>query len=75
MALTDNLYETYMKADSELRKQLIWLFFESFTVKDKNIEHVKHTLIVEQLFENKKIIITHNWLGSGDIFRTYVCVC
>ena len=64
MALTDNLYDTYIKADNELKKQLIWLFFESITVKDKKIEHVKHTLIVEQLLKNKKLIITKIWLTT-----------
>ena len=64
MALTDNLYETYINAEVNLKKQLLSLFFDHFKVKDRKIISVKYTPIVSLLLDNRKLIIKGNWLGN-----------
>ena len=64
--LTDNLYNTYIKANEEHKKQLLWLFFDKFILKDWKISKVHYTKIIKVLIENKGVIIKSEWYNQQD---------
>ena len=71
MALTGDLHNTYQKAEPHLKQHLISLFFDEFTLKDKQITEVRHTKILQQLLENRSVIINNNWLQRLEAICRY----
>jgi len=61
--LTDDLKQTYLTAKPNLKVYLLSLFFDKFTLKDRELVKVEHTKILQALMEDKAIIIKSNWLG------------
>ncbi len=71
MALTDDLQKTFLKADPHLKRHLLSLFFEKFTIKDKKITYVKYTKIMHVLLDNEQVIINQNWLQRLEYIARY----
>lgn len=58
LALTRNIGESYKKASPEVKRLYLSLFWEGFWVKDKQIIEAKPTKLMENLVEEKSVIIS-----------------
>lgn len=63
LALTRNIYTTYMEAPPHLKRHYLRFFFEGIYIKDKKISRVVETPIFAALHSQNHIIIRSNWLG------------
>lgn len=66
MVLTDDLHTTYTKAQPDLKKHLISLFFKAITIRDKEIRDIEYTEIIAALLKERAVIISDRWLGRRD---------
>lgn len=70
LALANNIYEIYTKANFEAKRHYLSIFFEKLEVKDKKIAKVIYTPLFQSLIKAKKVRVTTNWLPGWDDFRT-----
>ncbi len=66
LALTRNIYQTYLDAPEHLKRHYLRFFFESVYVKDKKITKVVETPIFVTLKQAQKVLILNNWLLGHD---------
>ncbi len=66
MELTDDLHQTYMDAPPHLKRHLISLFFDRIAIKNRSIDSVDYTKIVQTMLENRAVIINGEWLLGLD---------
>jgi DNA invertase Pin-like site-specific DNA recombinase/PHD/YefM family antitoxin component YafN of YafNO toxin-antitoxin module len=71
MELTDDLHETYRKAQPHLKRHLLTLFFKTISTRDKLIHNIEYTEIIAALLENRVVIINDDWLGLLTRIRAY----
>lgn len=64
LALTRNIYQTYIDAPAYLKKHYLRLFFEAIYIKDKKISKVVETPIFATLRRQNHLIIRSNWLAD-----------
>jgi len=62
LLLTRNIHEAYKKALPGVKRLYLSLFWDGFWVKDKQIVKTKLTKLIENLVEEKEVIINSNWL-------------
>ncbi|XOB46642.1 MAG: recombinase family protein [Candidatus Nealsonbacteria bacterium] len=62
LLLTRNIYEAYKKAPPEVKRLYLSLFWDGFWARDKQIVRTKLTKLIENLVEEKDVIIRNNWL-------------
>jgi len=70
LALSRDIYKTYMEAPKFLKRHYIRFFFEKLYVKDKKIAKVIETPIFSTLRKQHLLILRTNWLAGWDDFRT-----
>lgn len=63
LALTRNIYQTYLEAPQFLKRHYLRFFFEGIFIKDKKIVKVVDTPMFSALRKQHHIIIRHNWLS------------
>jgi len=66
LALTRNIYQTYLDAPEHLKRHYLRFFFESVYIKDKKITKVIETPIFVTLKQAQKVLILNNWLLGHD---------
>jgi hypothetical protein len=66
LMLTNDVYGSYKKAPPAMKRLWLSLFWEGFWVKDKQIVNAKPTKLIQQLIEERSVIITTNWLRGQD---------
>jgi len=74
LMLTNDVYGSYKKAPPAMKRLWLSLFWEGFWVKDKQIVSAKPTKLIQQLIEERSVIITNNWLPSSTIFRKIISI-
>ena len=62
LALTRNIYQTYLDAPDYLKRHYLRFFFEGIYIKDKRIAKVVETPLFSTLRRQEKVIIRSNWL-------------
>ena len=62
LALTRNVYQTYLDSPDFLKAHLLRLFFENIYVDDKKITKVVETPIFSTLRQENLLLIRSNWL-------------
>ncbi len=62
LALTRNIYQTYIDAPDYLKRHYLRFFFEGIYIKDKRIAKVVETPLFSTLRRQNKVIIRSNWL-------------
>src|SRR3989344_1512534 len=70
LSLTQNVYETYKRANFEAKKHYLSIFFERLEVKDKEISKVAYAPLFNRLLEAEKVRVTPTWLTKWNDFRT-----
>jgi hypothetical protein len=68
LALTRNIYKTYMEAPDYLKRHYLRFFFEGFEIKDKKIVKVIETPIFSTLRKEHQLLIRQSWLPLKDLF-------
>jgi site-specific DNA recombinase len=69
MALTDDLHQTYTKAEPHLKQHLLSLFFKRIYIRDRKISNIEHTEIIASMLKNRAVIISDEWLSGRVIQR------
>ena len=62
LKLTDNLYETYLKANFVAKRHYLGIFFEKLWIKDKKVVRIDYTPLFAKLIEANKVRVSYNWL-------------
>jgi DNA invertase Pin-like site-specific DNA recombinase len=62
--LTRTIYDAYVEAPYELKRQYLALFWEKFVVQDKRIIKAIPTELLQVLLEEQKVMIRSKWLPS-----------
>ena len=70
LALTRNIYQTYLDAPMHLKRHYLRFFFEGIFIKDKRIAKVVETPLFSTLRRQNKVIIRSNWLPQLVSTRT-----
>ena len=69
LSLTRNTHETYIEASKPLKRLYLGLFWQKFLVRDKKIIKAIPTDLIQNLIEERKVIIRSNWWTRADSNR------
>lgn len=70
LRLSTNLYETYKKAPSVLKRHYLGLFWEQFLVEEREIVKAIPSEIIRTLCDEGEVILKTNWRASPTLIRT-----
>ncbi len=66
LAFTDDVQNSYLEADNELKRRYLQIFFEKVIVNNGEIVDVIYTPAISQLLEIDRVRITNNWRRGWD---------
>ena len=66
VALTNNIYETYLKANFEAKRHYLSIFFKKVEVKDREIMKVEYAPLFQHLIKEQGVGVRTNWLPGLD---------
>lgn len=66
LSLSENIYTSYMRADSILKRKYLRMFFEGIYVDNKEIVRVEYNPVIAQLSKIREVRITNNWRRGQD---------
>lgn len=66
LLLSRDIYQGYKKAPYEIKRLYLSFFWEGFWVKDGKIIKAKPTKLIENLLQEKQVILRSNWLRGED---------
>lgn len=66
LAFTDNIHESYINAENDLKRRYLQIFFDRIVVNDGKVIEVKYTPAIEKLMEIDRVRITNNWRRGRD---------
>lgn len=67
IALTQNIYQSYMDAPDFIKRHYLRLFFERLYVRDGKITKVIANPVFEALRKQQQVLITRSWLPTPEI--------
>ena len=66
LSLSENIYISYIRADSILKRKYLRMFFEGIYVDNKKIVRVEYNPVIAQLTKIREVRITNNWRRGRD---------
>gem|GEM_PF-2097277 len=66
LTLSENIYDSYLKADDTLKQKYLRMFFEGIYVDNKEIVQVKYNPVIAQLTRIREVRISDNWRRVRD---------
>ena len=73
LALSRNIYQTYLDAPDFLKRHYLRFFFDAIYIDGKKITKIVETPLFSVLRNQHHIIIREHWLPALDSIRTSIC--
>ena len=61
LTLSENIYESYLKASSTQKKKYLRMFFEGIHVDDRKIVRVEYNPVIADLTKIREVRLSDNW--------------
>jgi hypothetical protein len=75
LSLSENIYTSYIRADSILKRKYLRMFFEGIYDDNKEIVQVEYNPVIAQLTKILEVRITNNWRREWDSNPWYLSHC
>ena len=62
LSFTRDIYNTYLKAPTFLKRRYLKLFINKVYIRDKDISYVEYQPLFKTLIKEQKVILRQNWL-------------
>jgi len=69
LAMTRNIPKSYKEAPQFLKKKYLHFFFDEIVLRDKKIENMGLSPLVQELVNQQQVILRTIWLPLKDLFR------
>ncbi|MCB9790916.1 hypothetical protein H6764_02740, partial [Candidatus Nomurabacteria bacterium] len=66
LTLSENIYESYLKASPTQKKKYLRMFFEGIYVDDRKIVQVEYNPVIADLTRIREVRLSDNWRRGRD---------
>ena len=66
LGMTQNIYQTFIKANFKAKRHYLSIFFEKFEIKDREIAKITYAPLFKHLLKTDAYRLRSNWLRERD---------